>query len=442
MKKLIQYFTIQASNKSVIIQQKTKAIVWVDLIAAVLVILNMLISSVMSGGFSFSKYSVHLILVAVGIINLFVVRNFPYKIAGNFFAISILLTEILAVAFFKQSEGSFMPYIASYFIIGLFYLSGSIFVTKPVLFINGVITILGVLGIYFMYKGTYPDHIKEILLYSIFSIFGFILALYFIITISEAAQKTTSNHAEIVNEQNKKLQRLINEVKNSVTVQKELSGELSSTTEKLESNSNNQAVSIEEMTSTIENITNSINKNAENANETSKITEGSRELIKKSDMALSKVFDSIIDISKHIGIVDEIAHQTNLLALNAAIEAARAGNAGKGFSVVAAEVKKLAEKSQEAAKQIVEIINQGISLSDEAGTYMSQMINEVEKSFKYILQISHSVNEEKEGMNQINAGMQEINDMAQEITKISENISSLSQILNQNSEKLKKLSEQ
>ncbi len=442
MKKLIEFFIIQSKSETSLVKLKTKAIVIIDLIAMLLVLLNMILSAVISGGFSFAKYEVHFILLVAGFVNLFVVRSFPFKHSGNFFATSILLTEILAVAFLKPNEGSFMPYIASYFIIALFYVSGSIFVSKPILFINGIITIMGILGIYYKYEGIYPEHIKEILLYSIFSVIGLIMAMYFIVGISDTIRKERSEHTKLVDEQNKKLQKLINEVKNSVNVQKELSEKLSETTGHMEHNVNKQSVSIEEMSAAIENVTESINQNAENANKTSNIANSSREIIKKSDVALSKVFNSIIDISKHIDIIDEIAKQTNLLALNASIEAARAGKAGKGFSVVATEVKKLAEKSQEAAAKIVGLVEEGIMLSDQAGTYMSQMINEIEKSFNYTMQIIKSVNEEKTGMNQINSGMSEINKMAQELKAISENISSLSVILNNHSDKLKKLSEQ
>ncbi|MCF6243114.1 MAG: methyl-accepting chemotaxis protein [Bacteroidales bacterium] len=439
--KLINYFTKRAKNAPYMIQQKTKAIVIVNIIAMALILLNIIILSIINKEFVFSKYYVHYMLISVGIISLIVVKNFEYQFAGNFFAIAILALEIIAVAFFKESNGSFMPYIASYFIITVFYIAGSIFASKTVLFLNGFMAILGILGIYFLHQDIVSAGIKPIVINSIFSILGSTMALYFIYHLSYSSQKITELHSEKVDKQNKKLQEIIQELKESVKVQRDLSLKLQNTIVNLSNNAGGQAANIEEMTSTIENLTLSINNNAEYAGNTSKITENSKKLIKKSDLALSRVFNSISDISSQIGIINEIARQTNLLALNAAIEAARAGNAGKGFSVVAAEVKKLAEKSQEAAKQIVSLVNEGISLSDQAGTYMSQMVNEVDKSFNYILQISESVSQEKEGINQINSGMQVINTMAQEISRISENINSLSSILNENSEKLKKLAD-
>jgi len=439
MKKLINYFAVKSIDKPYIIQQKTKAIVWIDTIAILLIVINMIISSIISGEFSFQKYAIHFILVIVGILNLIIVRSFEFKFAGNFFAISILLTEILSVAFFKQSGGSFMPYIASFFIISVFYVAGSIFVSKRVLFLNGFIVILGIIGIYLLFPGEYPEFVKEIILYSIFGQIGLVLSMYFIIHISIQAQKTTNRDSKLISEQNIKLEGIMNTIKEALTTQEKLSEEIDSSSDSLSSSASEQAANIEEMSSSIEEVTNSIVQSADNANQTADVTKRTTELIKKSDQALSKVFTSVSDISDKIGIIDEIAQQTNLLALNAAIEAARAGQAGKGFSVVAAEVKNLAERSQEAAKHIVNMVNKGISVSDEAGTYLSQMINDVEKSFEYILKISESTTEQKLSVEQINSGMNEINNVAQENASISENLASLVEVLNENTLKMKGL---
>ena len=86
-----------------------------------------------------------------------------------------------------------------------------------------------------------------------------------------------------------------------------------------------------------------------------------------ADKLSSEAANSMKSVAEKITIIGDIAFQTNILALNAAVEAARAGEHGKGFSVVAAEVRKLAERSKVAADEIHGLVNGGLKVSQEAG---------------------------------------------------------------------------
>ena len=127
-------------------------------------------------------------------------------------------------------------------------------------------------------------------------------------------------------------------------------------------------------------------------------------------------------IGKIVEVISSIANQTNLLALNAAIEAARAGEAGRGFSIVAEEVRKLAEQSQDAAKQISELIAEVQSSTTQAADFMQESKIEVDagarivdnagKNFTEIVQMVLTITQQ---IHEISASVEESNNHSQEI---------------------------
>ncbi len=139
------------------------------------------------------------------------------------------------------------------------------------------------------------------------------------------------------------------------------------------------------------------------------------EVVNESSAKINKLGKSSLEISNIIEVIDDIASQTNLLALNAAIESARAGEYGRGFGVVAAEIRKLAEKTTQATKQIVIMINtiqnetkdvfdsmskgtkevnKGVELSEQAGKALKEIVTVIEKLKKTIEQVVNSCNEQ------------------------------------------------
>ncbi len=155
-----------------------------------------------------------------------------------------------------------------------------------------------------------------------------------------------------------------------------------------------QATSLQEITATMEEMTATIQLNADNCSQArtlssvsvTKATDGyaiaSGAVASMSD--LEKSTKRIQDIVK---LIDEIALQTNLLALNAAVEAARAGDAGKGFSVVASEVRVLAQRSRTAANEISNIIMQ----SNDTVDACVACVTKTGESFKNIMDSTHAV---------------------------------------------------
>lgn len=180
-----------------------------------------------------------------------------------------------------------------------------------------------------------------------------------------------------------------------------------------------QAASLEETAAALSELTNTVSDSSSRAVEAKRLVaetrngaEVSGHIVQDATTAMAKIEDSSKEISKIIGVIDEIAFQTNLLALNAGVEAARAGEAGKGFAVVAQEVRELAQRSANAAKDIKGLISasgtavgHGVSLVNKTGLALQQIVQQVQDVDLNVAAISQSSREQATGITEISTAI-------------------------------------
>ncbi len=207
------------------------------------------------------------------------------------------------------------------------------------------------------------------------------------------------------------------------------SSQLKSSSLQLSKGSAEQAASAEEVSTSIEEMVANIDQNTDNAIQTEKITIETAKDVNVADDLSSQAAKVMKEVSGKISIISDIAFQTNILALNAAVEAARAGEHGRGFSVVAAEVRKLAERSKAAADEIVSLVKIGLKVSTEAGDKSKALVPDIEQTTQLIKEISAASMEQKTGAEQINLAMQQLNMITQENASSSDELTQSSDSL-------------
>lgn len=236
-----------------------------------------------------------------------------------------------------------------------------------------------------------------------------------------------------------KLEKIIVDVKTGASAIAVAAQQVASSSSSLSQGTSEQAASAEETTSSLEEMSASIRQNSENSRQMEQVAaKGAREA-EESGKAVNHTVDAMKSITEKIEIVDEIAYQTNLLALNAAIEAARAGEHGKGFAVVATEVRKLAERSQAAAREISSLATDSVKVAENSGKLLDELVPSIKKTAELVQEVAAASREQSSGVAQINKAMAQVDQVTQRNASSAEELSSTAEELASQSESLLQL---
>lgn len=235
------------------------------------------------------------------------------------------------------------------------------------------------------------------------------------------------------------LRSVIGEIQNGASNVQMNSEQLGAMSEELSSGAAEQASSLEELSAMIEELTSTLESNMERAKVTGKITGQSKELVAGVAEGSHIVIESYNNISNKIRSVSDISFQTNILALNAAVEAARAGEYGRGFSVVASEVRKLADSSKVLSSDILTVSDAGAKANIHVEEEIAKMLPKIAESTDLVQEIVNSTIEQTTGISQVNISIQQMNHVTQQNAAASEELSAGAEELSAQAQSLKEL---
>lgn len=236
---------------------------------------------------------------------------------------------------------------------------------------------------------------------------------------------------------------LVREIRASSETAMTLSEQLSSRSAQLSVKTEQQSASLVQTAASMEQMAASTRNNADNTRLASEQAKVARLQARKGGELMGQVANNMQSITECaqqmteiISLIDGIAFQTNILALNAAVEAARAGDHGKGFSVVAGEVRNLAHRSAEAAKSIKSLIDvtssnvtQGVNVVAEAEKNMHDIVTGSGQVSKLMDDISTSTSEQEKGISQITLALSELERVTQSNVAMAEELNGSSDVL-------------
>jgi methyl-accepting chemotaxis protein len=249
------------------------------------------------------------------------------------------------------------------------------------------------------------------------------------ITLPETRRDEIGTLIDAISQMVLKLRDILAVVKNGAAHVTDGSQSMKTMAAQMSGSANAQAASVQEVSASMEQMSSNIRQNTENARQTEIIAIKAAEDARMSGESVSKAVDAMQDITKKMAVIDDIARQTRMLSLNATIEAARAQDYGRGFSVVAAEVRALSERSQQAAAEISLLVNTNQTMAEHAGAMLHKLVPDIQKTAGLVQEISAASREQSLGTDQINRAMQQLDQVTQQHLDTAEELAATAETL-------------
>lgn len=219
-----------------------------------------------------------------------------------------------------------------------------------------------------------------------------------------------------------RLKEVLAQVRDSANEIALAAGQVASTAEMLNNGAMDQAAHVEETGAALGEMVKLIESNAKNAIETDETANNAMQTTESGAENVLRAVEAMKMIADKIQIVQEIASQTNLLALNATIEAARAGEHGRGFAVVATEVGKLADTSNQAAKQIQALVKKSSTIAESAAESLKRITDSMQETARKVVAIREASEEQNQAAKQISESMARLNQTTEQTASAAEEL--------------------